>query len=137
MKRSHVTLTLIAILTTLLTLSAADSLSAAEPQLSHVVFFKLKESTQPNKEKLVVGCRYFLSKHEGTVYFSAGVLAEDLDRDVNDKDFDVSLIVVFRDKAAHDQYQKHPRHLKFIDQYQELWSSVRVFDSYIPTPAAD
>jgi hypothetical protein len=128
---------MIAVLTSSITLFSPATSTAAEPHLSHVVFFKLKEGTQPNKEKLVVGCRKYLSEHEGTVYFSAGVLAEDLDRDVNDRDFDVSLIVVFRSKAAHDQYQKHPRHLKFIDEYKELWSGVRVFDSYIPMPASD
>lgn len=59
-------------------------------------------------------------------------MADDLDREVNVKDFDVSLILVFRDKAAHAKYQQHPRHLKFIDEHQSLWSGVRMFDSYIP-----
>lgn len=108
---------------------------AAEPQLAHVVYFKLNESSQPNREKLVAGCRQYLSGHEGTVYFAVGTLAEELSREVNDKDFDVSLIVVFRTKAAHDVYQEHPRHLKFIEEYQDLWSGVRVFDSLIPVAA--
>ncbi len=108
--------------------------SAAEPQVSHVVYFTLKESTQANKEKLFAACNQYLSRHDGTVYFTAGVLAEDLSREVNDKDFDVSLIVIFRNKAAQDKYQTHPRHLKFIAEYAELWESVRVFDSYLPAP---
>ena len=105
---------------------------AAEPQVAHMVYFKLNESSDAAKEKLMAACRKYLSEHEGTVYFSVGVLAQDLSREVNDKDFDVSLNVVFRNKAAHDKYQTHPRHLQFIEENKDLWSGVRVFDSYIP-----
>ena len=111
--------------------------TAREPQLAHMVYFKLKEPTGDNKEKLVVACKEYLSGHEGTVYFSVGVLAKDLDRDVNDLDFDVSLNLVFRNKAAHDTYQTHPRHLKFIEENKESWAGVRVFDSYLAAPLQD
>jgi hypothetical protein len=59
-----------------------------------------------------------------------GELAEELDREVNDRDFDVALIVVFRNKEAHDAYQVSPRHEKFIQQHKDSWKTVRVFDSY-------
>lgn len=110
---------------------------ARDPQVAHMVYFKLKESTGNNKEKLVVACNKYLSGHEGTVYFSAGVLAKDLDREVNDQDFDVSLNLVFRNKAAHDTYQTHPRHLKFIEENKESLAGVRVFDSYLAAPIQD
>jgi hypothetical protein len=64
-------------------------------------------------------------------------LAKELDREVNDQDFDVSLNLVFRNKAAHDTYQTHPRHLKFIEQNKESWAGVRVFDSYLAAPVQD
>jgi hypothetical protein len=96
-----------------------------------MVFFELKESTDQNREKLVAACNKYLSDHDGTVYYSAGVMAQDLDRDVNDRDFDVALHVVFKNKAAHDKYLPHPRHLKFIEENKELWEGVRVFDSYV------
>ncbi len=105
---------------------------AADAQVSHNVYFKLRKRTDQAAEQLMAGCRKYLTGHEGTVFFSVGVRAEDLKREVNDKDFDVALTVVFRDKAAHDQYQKHPRHLKFIEECQNLWESVRVFDAYLP-----
>ena len=110
---------------------------AADPQVAHMVYFKLNESTGDAKEKLVKACKKYLSDHEGTVYFSVGVLAKDLDREVNDLDFDVSLNLVFRNKAAHDTYQTHPRHIKFIDENKDSWSKVRVFDSYLATPNRD
>lgn len=114
---------------------SATRLPAAEPQLAHMVFFTLADDTPANREALVAACRQHLTGHEGTVYFSAGSLAEDLKREVNDLDFDVSLHLVFANREAHDTYQTHPRHLKFIDQNKHLWSKVRVFDSYVaPAP---
>jgi hypothetical protein len=112
--------------------ATAAGLAAAEPQLAHMVFFTLKEDTQPNRETLMAACRKHLSDHEGTVYFSVGAVADDLDREVNDREFDIALHMVFQNKAAHDQYQPHPRHLKFIEENKHLWSKVRVFDSYVP-----
>jgi hypothetical protein len=107
---------------------------AKDPQLAHMVFFTLKEDTQAKREALVAACQKHLSDHEGTVYFSAGAICEELARDINDRDFDVALHLVFADKAAHDKYQTHPRHLKFVDENKQLWTKVRVFDSYVSAP---
>jgi len=109
---------------------------AAEPQLAHMVFFTLAEDTPANREQLIAACNKYLSDHDGTVYFSAGAIVDELDREVNDRDFDVALHLVFADKAAHDKYQTHPQHLRFIEANKELWSTVRVFDSYIAAPKA-
>ena len=99
--------------------------------LSHDVFFTLKENTPDNKKKLVEACHKYLKGHPGEAFYSAGVLCEDLKREVNDLGFDVALHIVFKDKAAHDKYQDAPRHLEFIDKNKALWKSVRVFDSYV------
>jgi hypothetical protein len=121
----------LAVVMLVLVFGVAGSLAAADRQLAHMVYFKLKESTPAAKEKLVDACVKYLSGHEGTVSFAAGVLAPDLNRDVNDRDFDVSLHLVFANKAAHDQYQEHPRHQKFIEENKATWGKVRVFDSYL------
>ena len=109
-----------------------SELEAGEPQLAHMVFFTLKEDTDAAKQKLVAACKKYLSSHEGTVYYSAGAIAQDFDREVNDRDFHVALHLVFKNKAAHDKYQTHPQHLKFIQENRNNWSNVRVFDSYLP-----
>jgi hypothetical protein len=103
----------------------------AERQLAHMVFFTLADDTAEHRQQLVESCQKHLADHEGTVYFSAGSIAEELNRDVNVMDFDVALHVVFANKSAHDRYQTHPRHLKFIEESKQLWSKVRVFDSYL------
>jgi hypothetical protein len=108
---------------------AADEKKASEAQLAHMVFFTLKDSNEANRKRLVDACKKYLDGHEGVVYFSVGTLNADLKREVNDRDFDVALHLVFRNEAAHDKYQDHPRHKAFISENSALWSKVRVFDS--------
>jgi hypothetical protein len=114
-----------------LSLTLVGRAEAADRQLAHMVFFKLKDSSPEAKEKLVAACQKYLTGHDGTVFFAAGVLAEDMKRDVNDRDFDVSLHLVFENKAAHDKYAVHPRHQEFIAENKANWAQVRVFDSYL------
>jgi Stress responsive A/B Barrel Domain len=106
----------------------------AGPQIGHMVFFKLKDGTADNRAKLVASCDKYLSGHERVVYYSAGGRAAAFDREVNVKDWDVALHLVFADKAGHDKYQDHDRHKQFIAENKDTWESVRVFDSEV-TPA--
>ncbi|MBM4087850.1 MAG: Dabb family protein [Planctomycetes bacterium] len=99
--------------------------------LSHDVYFTLKDKSDDAKRALVAACKKYLSDHPGTVWFSAGVLAGEFERDVNDRAFDVALLIVFKDKAAHDAYQESPKHEKFIEEFGDVWESVRVFDSWL------
>ncbi|HEX7447681.1 MAG TPA: Dabb family protein [Pirellulales bacterium] len=112
---------------------------AAKPEgqkmmLAHNVFFTLKESNEKNRRKLVDACNKYLSDHPGTVFYAAGTVS-DLDREVNDRDFDVGLHIVFKDRAAHDVYQDAAKHQQFIAENKDGWSKVRVFDSDVSTPA--
>jgi hypothetical protein len=111
--------------------SPGAAAAGSGPALGHMVFFDLKEKTKGAREKLVAACNQHLSGHEGTLHFSAGTIAEDLRREVNDLDFDVALHLVFESKEAHDRYQDHPRHKKFIEESKDAWKRVRVFDSYL------
>jgi hypothetical protein len=100
-------------------------------QFAHIVFFTLADPSDANRERLIEACKQYLSGHEGTVHFSVGTLAAEMDRDVNQRDFDVSLHVIFDSRASHDRYQEHPRHLQFVEENKMLWNRVRVFDSDI------
>ena len=99
--------------------------------LAHNVYFALKDNSVDAKKKLVDACKKYLSSHPGEVFFAAGTRAEDLTREVNDRDFDVALHIVFKDKAAHDTYQDHERHKQFIAENKDNWKKVRVFDSVV------
>jgi hypothetical protein len=99
--------------------------------LAHNVFFSLKDDSPEAQQALVAGCQKYLSKHPGTVFFAAGILADELNRDVNDRNFDVALHVVFDSRAAHDQYQEAADHHRFIEEFKDNWEKVRVFDSVV------
>jgi hypothetical protein len=101
------------------------------PMLAHMVYFSLKDNSAEAKKKLVVACDKYLSKHPGEVFYGTGTRCEDLDRSVNDKDFDVALHIVFADRAAHDKYQDSPRHKQFIGENKDNWKKVRVFDALV------
>jgi hypothetical protein len=97
--------------------------------LGHMVYFTLKDKSPAAIENMVAACQKYLTGHPGTVFFAAGTLIPDLARPVNQLDFDVALQVVFQDRAAHDAYQVHPRHLQFIEENKPGWERVRVFDA--------
>jgi hypothetical protein len=99
------------------------------PQLSHAVYFTLKNRTPEAAAKLVASCQQHLTGHPGTVFFSAGTCAAEYDREVNDRDYDVALTIVFESHAAHDVYQTAPRHEQFIAENATDWAKVRVFDA--------
>jgi hypothetical protein len=118
-----------------LALAAPGPAASADARvLAHDVYFTLKDASPAAREKLVEACRKHLTGHEGTVLFAAGVRATELAREVNDQGYDVSLHVYFRDKAAHDVYQDHPRHKQFIEEMNANWKTVRVFDSWVSLP---
>ncbi|MDZ4685797.1 MAG: Dabb family protein [Planctomycetaceae bacterium] len=117
------------VFTTMGTRSMADD-AKADPKLVHNVYFTLKDGSPANVQKLTDACYKYLDKHDGVVCFAAGTVVAEFDRPVNQKDFHVGLCVVFKNKAAHDVYQTHPRHIDFITENKETWATVRVFDSW-------
>jgi hypothetical protein len=110
---------------------AAAAETPAGPVLAHDVYFELKDASPEARAALVAACRKYLSGHDGSVFFAAGTRAGEMQRDVNDQAFDVSLHVHFANKAAHDAYQEHPRHKQFIAEMGGNWKAVRVFDSWV------
>jgi heme-degrading monooxygenase HmoA len=99
--------------------------------LAHDVYFTLHDNSPAARQKLVDACRKYLSGHPGQVWFAAGTLAAELTREVNDRDFDVALHVVFQSQADHDRYQRAEPHLRFIAESKANWKRVRVFDSWL------
>lgn len=102
-----------------------------EPRLAHNVYFKLKDNSTANVAALVAACKQYLNVQPGIVFFAAGPLCAELARDVNDRNWDVGLHLVFDTKASHDNYQDNPMHVKFIEAHKPTWAGVRVFDSLV------
>jgi quinol monooxygenase YgiN len=125
MKKRTVTAMLIAIV------MSAGVAVAGDAQVVHTVYFTLKDDTPENRAALVASCHEHLQGHEGTLYFAVSTLAEDMQGQANDSEFDVALNLVFEDTAALQAYSKNPRHLSFIRENMPTWAKVRVFDSYV------
>mgnify|MGYP000849591696 CR=1 FL=1 len=104
---------------------------AKTPALAHNVYFTLNDDSQAAREKLVADCYEYLRDHPGVTFFAAGTLVEEHAREVNVRDWDVGLHVVFASKQDHDRYQKAPDHLKFIEENKSNWKTVRVYDTYV------
>ena len=98
------------------------------PKLAHHVFFTLKERNEKAVQQLLKEAKTYLHGQDGVVDFALGVRDRELDRPVNG-DFDVSLHVVFADRAAHDAYQVCQPHQTFIANNKDSWEKVQVFDS--------
>jgi hypothetical protein len=96
--------------------------------LSHAVYFTLKDRSPEAAARLVSACRQHLTGHPGTLSFAVGTCAS-YDRQVNDRDFDVALEIVFESHDAHDAYQVADRHEQFIAENATTWARVRVFDA--------
>ena len=119
-------------LASLLLLAPLSARAQENPMLlAHDVYFSLNDASAAARSELVAACRKYLTDHEGMLAFSVGVLAADLARPVNDRDFDIALHITFASRAAHDRYQEHPRHKQFIAEQQKNWKKVRVFDSLV------
>ncbi len=119
-------------MTIFLSADGSDSSASAgdERMLVHSVYFTLKDDSDAAKQKLTAACNQYLSSHPGTIFFSAGTRVNELCRDVNDKEFDVALLIVFKNKAAHDAYQTSDDHVKYIEENKSNWKQVRAFDSF-------
>lgn len=103
----------------------------AAQRLAHNVFFTLKDKSPAKVAELVAACKKYLNVQPGIAFFAAGPLCAELTREVNDRDWDVGLHLVFETKAAHDAYQDDATHNKFIEEQKPNWAKVRVFDSYV------
>lgn len=49
-------------------------------------------------------------------------------RPVVDSTYDYALTVLFEDLQGHDDYQNHPLHKRFLDQFSKCWTKVVIYD---------
>ena len=105
--------------------------------LAHNVFFSLNDPSESARQRLVDACKKYLTPHEGILFFACGILAADLNRPVNDREFDVALHIAFRTKEDHDRYQEAPLHHRFVAENKASWKRVRVFDSVVEDAQVD
>ena len=97
----------------------------------HNVYFWLREAgNAEHAAQLAQGCRRHLTNIPGVLRLEVG-FPTGTGRDVVDNSYGVALVVEFADEAAHDVYQDHPDHLRFIAECSLLWSRVQVYDAKV------
>jgi hypothetical protein len=93
----------------------------------HVYFWLKKPVTKETRSRFELALKKLVTI-ETIVEKHLGVPAS-TKREVVDRSYSYSLLVTFRNKEDQDIYQKHPTHLKFIDECNDLWEKVVVYDS--------
>lgn len=97
-------------------------------KLAHMVYFSLIDDSPAACQSIIDSANELLSDIDGVEFLGIGTLVPDLQRPVNVRDLQIGIHVVFRDRAAHDAYQVHPQHQKFINDNKDNWKLARVFD---------
>ncbi len=97
----------------------------------HMVYFWAAEGKEAEAgKKISGGCDTYLRGIPDVVRLDVGFPAG-TDRSVVDNSYAVGLLVLFADSAAHEIYQEHPDHLRFIAECSPYWSRVQVYDTLL------
>lgn len=95
----------------------------------HHVYFWLKEpDSQAACKRFEKGLQLLVSIPEIKMYHTGKAVPSD--REVVDDSFTYSYMAVFNTKEDQDTYQVHPTHLKFVEEYGDLWEKVIVYDAF-------
>ncbi|HMH33359.1 MAG TPA: Dabb family protein [Puia sp.] len=95
--------------------------------IHHVFFWLADPGNRKNLDLLVAGLEK-LSVVKTIRQFHIGRPAE-TNREVIERSYSVSWLLVFDNAADQESYQTDPIHLKFVEECSGLWSKVVVHDS--------
>jgi hypothetical protein len=93
----------------------------------HVFFWLKKPLTAQIRKKFELGLKELVTIEQITGKH-LGAPANNK-RGVIDSSYSYSLLLTFKSKEDQDIYQTHPTHLNFLDECEELWEKVVVYDS--------
>ena len=93
----------------------------------HVFFWMKPDASAEERAQLAAGLQTLKSINLIKT-FLVGTPA-DTNREVIDRSYDFSLMMIFDSAADQDLYQPHPTHLKFIETCKHLWQRVVIYDS--------
>jgi len=96
----------------------------------HTVHFWLREDLTDDQRRQFIEAVKRLSNSDHVRSVRVGTPAG-TDRPVVDNSYDVQLLAIFDDRAAHDAYQsaEDPVHADFIATYKDFWTKVLIYDS--------
>jgi Stress responsive A/B Barrel Domain len=112
------------------TFGTAEAKTAKELFVHHVYFFLKNPNNEADKTKLLEGLEK-LSKVPTIRMVHIGSPAS-TNRSVIERGYSISWLCFFDNLEEQEVYQKHPIHLKFVEDYSHLWEKVIVYDSVGP-----
>lgn len=96
--------------------------------LHHSVYFWLQDSGTPDDTQTIIhACQTYLPEIPGILRLVIGTPAG-TDSPAVEKTYAVALLIDFVDIAAHDAYDVHPSHQRFVAECGPLFSRVQVLD---------
>jgi len=106
-----------------------NELKTFDPAFVHTVYFWLKNpeniqertAIEASLKKFMQNSKYAQTKFVGTPPKAT--------RDIVDDSFTYSLVLTFSSAEEQEKYQKEEAHLIFIEESQDLWKKVVVYDS--------
>ena len=102
-----------------------------KPGLIHTVYFWIKAGTSSDDIKAFeAGLEKLGTCPQPSLYFWGPPAGTD-QRGVVDGSFSYAINVHFKSIEDHDEYQTEPIHLKFIENHQDIWERVVVYDNDI------
>ena len=105
------------------------SMKQFDPHFAHTVFFWLKNpDSEEDRKAFETSLQKFLDKsaYAKTTFIGKPPKASS---DVVDGSFTYSLILSFESAEAQQSYQDEPPHKVFIEESEQLWEKVLVYDS--------
>lgn len=97
---------------------------------AHMFYFELSETSDEVVNHFVRACEKYL-RHPGQTYFSVGIRDRRENRRVSAKYFEVAVNMIFKHKAAYEQYRTDPHHLEFITEVAGMSPHRQVYDSFL------
>ena len=95
--------------------------------IHHVYFWLSNPESGADRNQLIEGLNKLSSVHTIKT-FHIGLPAA-TSREVIDSSYNVSWLLLFKNKEDQDSYQTDPIHLKFVEDCKHLWSKVVVYDT--------
>ncbi len=114
------------------TVLPAAAAPSKELFVHHVYFFLKNKGNEADRNKLMEGLEKL--RKVPTIRLSHIGVPAPTNRSVIEKGYDVSWMLFFDNLDEEEIYQKHPIHLKFVEDYSHLWEKVIVYDSIGPAP---
>jgi hypothetical protein len=99
--------------------------------VAHNVFVSLKDKSPDSVKRMLEATKKHFTGFPGVIFFAVGTRSRDGDGPAVDRDFDLSLHIIFRDRETHQRYMDSERRREFSLANRAHLGKVRLFVSEV------